>query len=170
MGLKANGYTLIEVILYVTMVAGVLIVATSFGWNVINARTRAMVTQEVEQNGRFIIDKIAKVTMQAHNVTVPALGNSGSSLELEMRDPASDPVTVQIDSGTLSLSQGGGILSALQSDRVEVTDLAFSNLSTPDGKSKNIKIDFTLRYRNPDNRTEWEYKNSFQTAIELMDK
>ena len=35
---KTKGFTLIELLIYIALVSGILIAATSFAWNIINSR------------------------------------------------------------------------------------------------------------------------------------
>jgi len=164
-----TGFTLIEIMIYITLVAGILITATSFGWNVINSRTKTFVIQEVEQNGRFIMNRITQMSRQATDINNPSTGNSDSRLELSMRDAGLDPIVFSLNSNDIEMNQAGGSFTTLNSSNVEVIGLTFDNISTVDGKSKNIQITLTLQHINPDSRQEWQYSNDFITSIELRD-
>ena len=164
------GFTLIEVLIYITLVAGILIMATGFAWNIINSRTKAFVVQEVAQNSRFIMEKIVQSTHQATDITVPTVGNSDSRLELVMKNNKQDPTIFFLDGNTLKMRQGKGPELDLSSSSVRVSTIKFDNLSTPNDKTKNIKVTLTIEHINPDNRQEWQFSDSFETTIELRDR
>ena len=167
---KLFGFTLIEILIYITLVAGILITATSFAWNVINSRTKAFAVQEVEQNGRFIMEKIIQSVNQANDITAPAIGLTDSQLELAMKDVLEDPTVFTLDGNTLKMSQAGGLQIELNSSNALVTRLDFTNFSTANNKTKNIKVELTIEHINPENRQEWNYVDSFNTTIELRDQ
>ena len=165
-----TGFTLIELLIYIALVSGILIVATTFAWNVINSRTKAFAVQEVQQNGRFIMEKITRAAQGAIDINSPAIGESGNLLNLVMEDSQQDPVIFEVSGGRLRMSQAGGAFIEISSNRVMITNIEFKNLSTPDGRTRNIKVNLTLEHLNPDNRPEWQFSDIFSTAIELRDR
>jgi type II secretory pathway pseudopilin PulG len=167
---KIRGFTLIEVLIYITLVAGILITATSFAWNVINSRTKAFAVQEVEQNGRFIMEKIASMIREANVVSYPAAGGSDDNLQLEMDDSGTLVNTFRLDNEVIQLQEDVGSFIDLSSGNVLVTNLVFSNVSTPDNRTRNVKVNLTLEHINPENRQEWNYVDNFNTTIELRDQ
>ncbi len=167
---QQQGFTLMELLVYISLVAGVLLVATTFAWSIIESRTKSFVVQEVQQNERFIIEKITQAVRGAADVTVPAVGVTDTGLTLASNDIAKDPVVFSLDTGTLSMSEAGGASVVLHSDSINVTDLQFTNLTTPNGKTSNVRVSITLEHINPDNRTEWEFTDTVTTTIELRDR
>lgn len=170
MNYNKKGFTLIELMIYIAIVAGILIVATSFAWNVINSRTKTFVIQEVEQNGRFIIEKISRSALGAQSITAPLVGATGSSLDLIVDDAPLTTVDFILNAESIQMSNDGGPYIDLNSNNVRVTNLDFINLSSADSRTKNIKIRFTLDHVNPENRQEWSYSDTFETTIELRNE
>ena len=164
------GLTLIELLVYISLVVGILITATTFAWNIINSRTKAFAIQEVEQNGRFIMEKITQTTYSATDITSPTPGNSANQLELVLKDLTYDPTVFTVVNNTIQMSEGAGGFINLSSDRVRVTDLIFRNMSSANGKTKNVEVTFTLEHLNPDNRQEWQFSDNFKATIELRDR
>ncbi|MFA5051934.1 MAG: hypothetical protein WC544_02620 [Patescibacteria group bacterium] len=165
-----KGLTLIELSIYITLVAGVLVMATSFAWNIINSRTKAFAVQEVEQNGRYVIEKFSQVARQASDITMPSVGASGTTLTVVTKDPLTNPTILSLNGNQLMLTEGAGLPVALTSDAVKVTNLNFSNLSSVNGKSKQARVQFTLETVNPSGRNENEFINDFDTSVELLDR
>jgi hypothetical protein len=96
-----KGLTLIEFIIYITVLVLILLIVANFSWNIIYSDIKATSYREVQQNARFAMEKISQ----------------------SIRD-GQDPLIV------FSLSNGllyqNGI--ALTSDQVRVTNLAFTSL------------------------------------------
>ena len=167
---NTKGFTLIELLIYIALVTGILIAATSFAWNIINSRTKAFAIQEVEQNGRFIMEKIIQASYSATDITSPTRGNSASQLELVQKDLTYNPTIFTLVNGAVQMRQGAGELINVSSDRIRATDLSFKNMSSANDKTKNVEVTLTLEHLNPDNRQEWEFSDDFTVTIELRDK
>jgi type II secretory pathway pseudopilin PulG len=163
------GFTLIELMIYLALVSGVLVAVTTFAWNIINSRTKAFAVQEVEQNSRLIMEKIVREVQQAHRIITPDTGGSSDSLTLTMRDGQRDPVIFSWSDGHVYLSAGQAEPLVLSSDQVIVTALRFQNLSTPDGRGRNIAIVLEVQHLNPARRQEWQAQETLTTAVELRD-
>ena len=164
-----KGFTLIELVVYLALVSGILVTATSFAWNIINSRTKAFAVQEVAQNGRFISERLVQVVHQAMEITEPRPGESSERLLLTMRESADDPTEFIFSDGRLFMVRDGGEPLAMSSDQVFVKSLRFVNLSPSNAKSKNLKIMIELEHVNPENRQEWQAAETFITAVELRD-
>ena len=166
---KTAGFTLIELLIYLSLVSGILIAATSFAWTIINSRTKAFAVQEVEQNGRFITERLTQAIRQAQDVTTPHTGEVSNSLSLIMRDSPLNPTEFTSQNNQVLFSQGGSPPVALNSSQVMVKNLDFYNLSTANGRSHHVRIVLELEHRNPDQRQEWQASDTFATTVELRD-
>lgn len=167
---QQQGFTLIETLVYLALVSGILLVATSFAWNIINSRTKAFSVQEVEQNGRFITQKISGAIKDANSIVFPLTGNTANSLDLEMNDGGTETISIDLNGDNLEWQQDAGPIISLNSNQVKITNMEFVNLSTVNNRSRNIKLLMTIEHVNPANRTEWQYVEDFETTIELRDR
>jgi len=165
-----KGFTLLEFVIYITLVVGILVTATTFAWNIVNSRTKAFAIQEVQQNGRFIMNKIAQEVRGAQDITTPVIGVPGDTLEVVVRDVAKDPIIFSLSDGKLSMSAAGGTTYNLHSGAITVSALQFTNVSSTDDASRNVQVQVTLEYKNPENRSEREFSETFMTTIELRDR
>lgn len=165
-----NGFTLIEALVYIALVSGILLAATSFAWNIVNTRTSAFSAQEVEQNGRFIMQKISQVMREANQINSPAIGLSSNSVEVEMNDAGTETIILSQNDKNIEYQYNSDPAVELNSDLVEISNLEFTNLSSTSGSTRNIGISFTLSHINPANRQEWSYIQDYSTTIELRDK
>ena len=167
---QQQGVTLIETLVYLALVSGILLVATSFAWNIINSRTKAFTIQEVEQNGRFITQKIAGVIKEANLIVFPLTGDTANNLDLEMDDGGTETISINLNGNDLEWQEDGGPTILLNSNQVKITSMEFVNLSTANNRSRNVKLLMTIEHINPANRTEWQYVEDFETTIELRDR
>lgn len=161
---------MIEVLVYIALVAGVLLAATSFAWNIVNSRTIAFTTQEVEQNGRFILQKMSQIIREANQINSPAISVVDSSLEVETDELGAEVIYLDLSGTDVTYQYNTDPAIILNSDLVQISNLQFANLSTNSGSSRNIGISFDISHINPNNRPEWTYTKHFQTAIELRDQ
>lgn len=165
-----NGFTVMELSLYVTLVAVVLVMATSFAWNIINSRAKAFAVQEVEQNGRYILEKISQATRQATDISAPSTGTTGTALTLVMKNAAQSPTVFSLSGNQLTMAVNGAPAVSLHSPDVKITNLTFTNLSSANGKSRHVRIQFTVQTVNPSGRNEYAFVDSFETSVELLDR
>lgn len=165
-----KGFTLIEALVYVALVSGILVAATSFAWNIVNNRTTVFTTQEVEQNGRFIMQKISRIFQEANQINAPSIGAFDSTVEVEMDNGGTEVITITQNGPKIEYQYNADPVVELNSDLVEVSNLKFTNFSSASGRTRNIGISFTLSHLNPAARREWSYSENFSTTIELRDQ
>lgn len=65
-----KGFTLIEILIYVSIVAIVLVLATGFAWNIIHGNAKASAHREVQQNGRFSMERIIRAIRKGEAITI----------------------------------------------------------------------------------------------------
>jgi|GEM_PF-5216131 len=96
-----KAFTLVELIIYIAVVSGVLILITGFALDVIQGNTKVSSYREVQQNARFGLEKIVRALRAGY-----------------------DPGNFYVSEGIL-FQQG----IALTSDRVRVTNLTISSIA-----------------------------------------
>ncbi len=174
-----EGFTLIEILIYIGLVSVFLIICTSFAWTVINSKIKNQAILEVQQNARFTIERMIQeihaaedinIAQSDFNINLALPENNGKKLSLKMGDVGVDPTEFDVASNILQIKQGTNGPYALTSSNVRVTDLTFTNLSTSSSKTKNIKIRLTTEHINPENREPWEASITLETTTELRDK
>ena len=80
---KLNGFTLIEMILYVAIFAIVTGGMTMLAFAMLTGAQRADEKVEVADNARFMIQKIQRVLQGAAAINSPAIGESAGSLKTD---------------------------------------------------------------------------------------
>lgn len=70
-----KGFTLIEFIIYIGIVAVILLVAFNFGWEVIYSNVKAQALREVQQNARISMERITRAFQAGEEITTFSLSN-----------------------------------------------------------------------------------------------
>ena len=136
---KQKSFTLVEVTLYVAIVATMLAAMVMLAWGVINNGVKSSVQQEVAGAARFISERIKYEIRNARDVN-----SVGASINLASFTPALDPVVIDLVSGRVRITQGTGTPVDLNSGDVVVTGLTFVDNRSADGRTKNISFDLTV--------------------------
>lgn len=163
--LKNNGFTLVEIIVYIFVVAVILVGVTYYAIDVIGAQTKARSYQEVQQNARFAIKRITQEIRAADDLNEGSsvFGTNPGTLSLVHQDPTKDPTVFAVTGGRMTITQGTSGPYYLTSDKVTVTDFTLTNLSVSE-RTRNIKITLTVEHVNPENRNEFEADVTVQSS------
>ncbi len=162
----SKGYTLIELLLYVGISAGVLLVSTFFLQALFESRIKNQTVDEVEQQGLQVIHLITQTIRNAENITSPIIGSSSSSLTLDVSDIVDDPTIFDMSSGTIRIIEGTGSAISLTNSRVAASSLLFQNLSRLDTPGS-IRVSFTLTHVNVSGRQEYEFSKTFYASASV---
>lgn len=165
--MKNFGFTLIEFIIYIAIVAVILVLMIGFLWNIISGNIKETSYQEVQQNGRFVLTKINQEIKKATGIENPGLGASSTVLSLSMADPFLNPTTFYLANGNLMIIQGLGQPYELTSDQVTVSSLRFTNLSYQDTPGT-IRIEMTIGHINPGARIEYQASIDLKLTVSLV--
>lgn len=143
-----QGFTLLELFLYISIMATVLTTAAIFFFLTlwVDAKNQAIV--EVEQQGAQMMQRITHEIRNAESILSPLPGQS---------------------SALLSLNTGEISASDFVFAKVSLVDLNFTNLSKSNTPGV-IRIQFTLTYQNKENRQEYNYSQTFYDSASLRKK
>lgn len=157
-----QGFTLVELMIYITIISIFLVSAIQFSVAVLQAGEKARIQTEVQQNARFAMERIRREIRTADDVNTGAstFGAHPGVLSLAHDDVVSDPTIFDVSSGALRIKQGTGSPTNLTSSRVEVTNFVVQNRSVA-GRTRNIQIQLTLSWAD-------EVATPFDTTISLQ--
>ncbi len=162
----SNGYTLIELLLYVAIV-GSLLTAISFYFSLaLEARVKNQTISEVDQQGTFLMDTITQTIRNATSITTPAAAGSGTTLTLVVPTGGLSPTTFNLSGDTLQITESGGAAVALSNGNIQISSLTFKNLtraSTPGV----VQISFIVSRTNPLSRNMYDYQKTFTSSAEV---
>lgn len=153
--LRKEGFTLIEILIYVAIFSVILFSMITFVFRVIEDRTKTIVDREVQQNTRFVLDRINETARNAIRIKVPSPNATSTALVLKMADPVLDPTRFELKGGVVWMKEGKRNARPLTTSQVTVTSLLFSNVSYA-GTPGAVKTDLSLEYRNTTGRIEYD--------------
>jgi type II secretory pathway pseudopilin PulG len=158
-----KGYTLIELIIYIGILALLLGVLTSIFTSIIGVQLESTSTSSVNQDGRYILSKLLYDVKSASSIVTPTTpGASGSSMQLTIN---SINYTYSKSAGNnLQVVNGStGEVNVLNSYDTSVSGLTFTRVGNG-GSSDDIRVSYTLTSRTTEQAGVHETK-SFTTTL-----
>jgi len=173
-----SGFTLIEVLLYMAIMALLLLAIGLSMQAFLEARVRNQVIAEVNHEASKAMNLTLQSIRNATGITSPTAGNSADTLEVTVADAAKSPTCFRLSGGALQIAEGGascgenGWTNLTDADIVTVSvktgeSAVFRNL-TRSGTAGIIKVIFTIAHKEPANPRYFEqYEKDFQGAAAL---
>lgn len=160
---KASGFTLLELLLYVTM-TGILLTSVSLTYYVtLRSRIKSETVSDIDIVGRMAMERINQTIRNANAITSPAAGSSQASLTLSVSDGAKNPTVFSLSGGTLMMQEGSNAAVALTPTRITVSSLSFANYGRT-GTEGIIRTQFTVARSATSTRSEYQYSKSFTAS------
>lgn len=175
--MRTKAFTLIELILYIAILAIVMVSTIGFLWNVIGSSVRVKASTELTYNARLVLDNITRLGRGANDVVTtssvfaihPGVLVLGYSTGDATFDTATKNITVGGQSVTirkLRMKIGAAAAIDLTSDSVDVTNFIVKN-RTRGTEPKNIKVEVTLAHVNPGGDQARNQSLTFETAVSI---
>jgi prepilin-type N-terminal cleavage/methylation domain-containing protein len=147
-----KGFSILEVLVSVAIFSFVLLAIISFLFSINTANSKSKADRETEENSRRIMDEIIYEVRGAKSVYGPTTASSQLSLETDNYLSVGE-TTAFIDffvcGSDFCLKKESQNPSVLNSDSVEVGPVFFTQILS--GAIPLIKIDLTVKHKNPDN-------------------
>ena len=163
------GFTLIETLIYLAIVAVAVGSFVVFSISVSGSRNKTFVIQEVQANARTAIQIMSQKIRAAEGINTAAstFGVDPGVLSLAVSDISKDPTVFELDQddGILRITEGTASPVVLVSDEVKITNLVFTNLTS--GGKGNIRIELTVEYNNDAGDIGFSHSQSIQTSVGL---
>ena len=159
--MNQRGFTLVELILYIALVAIFVTAAIGFAWDVIYGREKAYRQQVVQQVSRMAMARIGYEISQAKDIQ----GVADESISLIRSDDSI--VTITKSANAIELGIGAASPVPLTSNEVAVSNLKFTNFSTANNNAKNINVNLSLRQANSGAKGELTSDTSVWATFEL---
>lgn len=161
-----TGFSLVELILYVAIMAFFVTTLVQFAWDIIYGKAKTQTQIDVNYNTRFAAQRITKLIRNATAIN----SLTTSSVSLSYLDATKNPTVILLQNNQVFIGQGttGNCSStnpcALTSPSLNVSSLNFFNLSA--GNSKHIKFDLTVESNS--SREEWNATRTYASGVELQ--
>jgi len=163
---KTAGYTLIELLLYITLAGMLLVSLTMFFGMSVDARVKTQSVTEVNQQGASAMEYIQQTVRNASSISAPAAAASASSLTVVVPTASLSPTIFSLNGTVLQVKEGTAAAIALTNDDVQITNLTFTNL-TRSGTDGVVRISFTVSRTNTSGRNEYDYSKTFTTTVAI---
>lgn len=164
--MRQKGFTLIEILLYISLISIILLVFSQFLSLLFQSRIKNQAILEVESQGAQIVTQISQIIRSADNVNLPSVGTTASSASVDVYTSAKDPALFDLTSGTIRIKEGAGSYFSLNNSKVTATGLTFKNLSRT-ATPGIITFQFTLAFVNSSGRNEYDYSKTYYGSASL---
>ncbi len=164
--LTRRGFTFIELLLYVAIVALLLVMVINLFFGLGHARMKQQTVAEVEQQGYAAVAQMTQAIRNAKTVSSPTASTASSSLTLSTYTATTSPTTFDLASSSLRVTEGTSTSVYLTSPQVVVTNLSFTNLtaSTTEGS---VRIQFTISHATSSSRYDSNYSTTFYATASV---
>lgn len=159
------GFTLVEFLIYSTIVTFVVGGLVLTGINVLQGRARVKTVEEVNHNGKMAMEKIASHVRKAEDINHPEAGNEADYLSLAMFEEEDSPTVFNVEEGALMIKRGVKDAKPITAEAVKIESLKFTNVSYPDGGT--VRVETTMEHDDITGRVEYGFKRSFYTTENL---
>jgi len=163
---KHNGFTFVELVIYIGLLSIVVGGAILFAWDIIYAHAKSQTQWEVNQNLRLAAKRILFEIRNASNIN----SINTTSISLANSDLSRNPTVISFNTSRISIDYGptspacpAASPCPLTSNQITVSNLSFTDLSF--GNSKNIF--FTITISATGTRKEYQLSQTYEGTAEL---
>jgi prepilin-type N-terminal cleavage/methylation domain-containing protein len=135
-----KGFTLVELLIYMALVSIFLLVLLDVFTTTLNSKLSSESTSAISYDSRYILSKLSYDVNNADSVISPALGATGTSLQLTSGGVTS---IYAITGGNL-VKTVGGVSMSLNGTNTQLDSISFKNLGNAGGKPT-IQVVYTVR-------------------------
>jgi len=175
-----SGFTLIELIIYISITTFVLISIVTFMWGVMDGENRMNVSNELTENGKVVFDKVTEKMRNAEDVVVGSstfdtnpgvlvLDVGSENLTFDTYDKDVTVGGVQLTITKIRMQEGSDPAVDLTSDKVDVTDFTLKR-RTRDEEAENIKMEISLDFVTGGTDLDSVKSLDLETAISIREK
>lgn len=157
-----KGFTLVEMLLYVSISSIFLLSLTVYFSTLFEANVKNQTINEVNQQGIQITEFITQIIRNAKAVTSPTPSASSSQITLTVSNASSSPTIFDIATGTLRMKEGIGQYLSLSNTKVTVSSLSFLNTSASSTDGGSIEVSFVLSYVSTSTQNPYVYTKTFK--------
>jgi Tfp pilus assembly protein PilW len=156
-----KGFTLLEVILYISLAVFALFATSILFSLVLEAKLKQEAIAEVEEQGSLVLRIVTQTIRNANGLNNLSPGNSNTN-NLSLITPSTDtnPTIFNLVNGALESTIGLKETTRLTSPYVAMSDLRFQNLGQ-NNTTGTVRIQFTLTTTNAQKGYQYAYQQTF---------
>lgn len=154
--MNKKAFTLTELVLYFAILGVIIAFVSTFAFQISSGRMKAINYLELQENGRFLLQRITQEIRNAQSVSFAesTFGTNPGKLVLVKSEVAKTPTIIEAIDNVLYIKQGATDYRALTSNEVKVESLIFNKFSAAK-MPENIQTEIILQHINPSGRTEF---------------
>ena len=134
------GFTLVELLIYMALLSIFLITLTGIFVNIMEVQLESDATSAVDQDGRFILSRLAYDINRANSISIPPqIGQTRSNLRMDI---GGETYEYSESAGSLQLRNNFGT-DIINGSDTTVSNISFQKIGNAGGK-ETIKIQFTI--------------------------
>lgn len=172
----SKSFTLIEVLVYITVLAIIIVAIASFALWITSTNTKAKVMRETLNNAQRAMAIMTSEIREAKSIYLPTTTSTQLSLETGRYLPPGEETSfldfflcgsqLCFKKEPLSLAATSSEPIALTSEQLEVKNLEFTQVSTT-STIPSLQINLKIDYKNPANRLEYEASVNLTSTASL---
>jgi hypothetical protein len=162
-----KGFTLIEILLYLSLSIVMVALIGGIGVNVLTGLTGSKAEEELQYNAQFVTEKIHAIVSAAKNIELPSARETSPGLILRMNDPKKDPTVIDVVDGRIRVKEGESDPWLLSGKRLIVLTPVFSNVTYAGGPGS-VRIILPMELVNPQDRVVLRASTTLYTTINLQ--
>src|SRR3989344_5232647 len=120
-----RGFSLLEVLIYSGIITGFITFTILSAYQMIEYGGRLEKQRELNENQRFLVQKLHWALSNVQTVNSPALGGTGATLSVDKIGFGSNPIVIDAVNGAVRMSLGGGASVTLNNRFASTTNLIF---------------------------------------------
>src|SRR4030042_5278719 len=156
-GRLLTGFTIIEFLIYITILAMAVTALGLVSSSVFRERARNDVIQEVSQNGRFAMEKIGLAINESSDAII-----EGNELKLFSAENEAT-TTFAVLGGKLVMKEGE------ENYDITTSKVVISNLTFKKVGDNSIKVGTIVSYNNQQALPDYDFKSFFTSSFDLKD-
>ncbi|OGG01840.1 hypothetical protein A2Z33_01140 [Candidatus Gottesmanbacteria bacterium RBG_16_52_11] len=144
---RPNGFTLVEILVSITIIAIISVVVVQAFVSIIRVNTKTEALKEVKQNGEYVLSVLTRKIQNSTEITSTCDGTNVNTLQVIKRntDGTTEYDSVfSINSGVIYLAEGAGAPEKIISDRVYAEILTFNCTEVREQPAR-VTVRFVLR-------------------------
>ena len=139
-----DGFTLIEVLIYMVLVGVTIGSSIAVVFNVIESSGSLSQTAAVEENANFVFKKVEWALFGAEEILTPGPGQTAASVSINKFGFGSNPITFTLEEEEITMQTSGAGALPLNSELTPVGSLSFEHIAESGDKPTGLRTTFTL--------------------------